>query len=93
VLDEHLDLVGASDAAQSMRDLRKEIPLKDEHIRGGIIDWVDANPNVVRYAETLNDDGFDITPQIWSFMQERQDELPDIEIPDKRTGLLGRLFG
>ena len=73
--------------------LRNEIPLEDEHIRGGIIDWVDANPSLVHYAETLNDDGFDVTPKVWSFMQKRQDELPEIEIPDKRTGLFSRFFG
>jgi len=93
VLDEHLDLVGASDAAQAMRDLRQEIPLKDEHIRCGIIDWVDVNPSLVRHAETLNDEGLDVALKVWSFMQEHQDKLPDIAIPDKRAGLLARLFG
>ncbi len=93
VLDQHLELVGASDAAQAMRNLRGEIPLEDEQIRPGIIDWVDANPSLIRRAETLNDDVFDVAPKIWSFMQEHKDELPDAEIPDKRTGLFRRLFG
>jgi hypothetical protein len=93
VMDEHLDRVGASGAAQAMRDLRKEIPLQDEHIKLGIIDWVDANPSLVRHAETLNDENLDVAPELWSFMQKRKEKLPHIEIPEKRTGLLGRLFG
>ena len=76
-----------------MRDLRKEVPLQDEHIQRGIVDWVDANPSLIQHANTLNDENLDVAPKIWSFMQGRQENLPHIEIPDKRTGLLGRLFG
>ncbi len=93
VLDEHLDVIGASDAAQAIRDLRKEIPLQDEDISRGIIDWVDANPSLVQHAKTLNDENLDVAPMVWNFMPERQEKLPDIEIPDKKTGLLGRFFG
>lgn len=92
VLAEHLDQVGASDAAHAMRNLREEIPLEDEQIRCGLIDWVDANPEIARHAETLTDGVDDLAPKVWSFMQERQDELPDPQIPDKREGLFARLF-
>ncbi|WP_223427576.1 hypothetical protein [Tateyamaria pelophila] len=93
VMDEHLDVIGASDAAQAMRDLRTEIPLQDEHIRRGIIDWVYANQNLVEHAKTLNEENLDVAPNVWTFMQKRKANLPNIEIPDKRTGLLARLFG
>jgi len=92
-LPRHLDRVGASDAAQAIRDLRKQIPLKDEHIKGGIIDWVDGNPDIVRHAAALNDDVDDVAPKLWHFMQQRQNELPDAEILDKREGFLAALFG
>ena len=92
VLDEHLAVIGASDAAQAIRDLRKEIPLQDEDIRRGIIDWVDANPSLVQHAKTLNDEDLDVASKVWNFMQKRREKLPDIEIPDKKTGLLGRFF-
>ncbi len=93
VLADHLEKVGATDAAMAMRDLREEIPLEDEQIRSGIIDWVDENPKFVSHAATLDDGIDDIAPEVWSFMQERQDKLPDPEIPDKRKGLFGALFG
>lgn len=93
VLPHHLDRVGASDAAQAVRDLRDEIPLEDEQIRNGIIDWVDANPDLTRHAATLDKRVSDIAPKLWSFMQQRQDELPDTEIPDKNAGLLASLVG
>ncbi len=92
VLPEHLDQVGASDAAQAMRDLREQIPLEDQQIRYGLIDWVDANPEIARHAGTLTDGVDDVAPKVWSFMQERQSELPDPKIPDKRAGLFARLF-
>ncbi|SLN35264.1 hypothetical protein [Roseisalinus antarcticus] len=92
VLAEHLDRVGASDAAQAMRDLREEIPLEDERIRNGLIDWVDANPGIARYAKTLNDGVDDIALKIWNFMQKCKDELPDPEIPAKRKGPFAWLF-
>ena len=93
VLADHLDYVGASDAAQAVRDLREEIPLDDNVIEHGIIDWVDSNPEIVRYAQKLNEEIDDIAPTVWNFMQERQDELPDPEIPEKKTGVFARLFG
>lgn len=93
VLAEHLDRIGASEAARAMRDMRDGIPLADEEIQGGIIDWVDMNSDVIRHAETLSKDIDDIAPQVWSFMQKRRDKLPDPEIPDKRPGRLAGLFG
>jgi hypothetical protein len=35
----------------------------------------------------------DVTQKVWSFMQDSQNELPDPEIPDKKTDLFSRLFG
>lgn len=92
VLPEHLDKVGASDAAQAMRDLREEIPLEDEQFRYGLVDWVDANPEIARHAKTLTAGVDDVAARVWSFMQECRGELPDPRIPDKRFGLFGRLF-
>lgn len=93
VLAQNLDLVGASDAAQAIRDLRRNISLEDEQIRRGIIDWIDVNPRLIKHAETLNDKVFDVAPKVWTFMQQRQSELPDAEIPDKPASLFARLFG
>ncbi len=53
---------------------------------------VDANPEISRHADTLTDGVADLAPTVWSFMQERQGELPDPQIPDKRVGLFARLF-
>ncbi|SDW74199.1 hypothetical protein SAMN04488238_103235 [Roseicitreum antarcticum] len=75
-----------------MRDLREQIPLEDEQIQFGLIDWVDANPDITRHAGTLADGVDDLAPKIWSYMQECQAELPDPRIPDKRQGLFARLF-
>lgn len=93
VLSEHLDRVGASDAAQAVRILRDEIPLKDEQFKYGLIDWVDSNPDLVRHAAALNGSLDDVAPKVWSFMQERQEELPDFPIPEKQQGLFAGLFG
>lgn len=93
VLSEHLDRIGASDAAQAMRDLRERIPLEDEHFKYGIIDWVESNPDFVKHAARLNDRIDDVAPKVWSFMQEHQKALPDFPIPEKRQGLFDGLFG
>ena len=93
VLSKHLDRIGASDAAQAMRDLRERIPLKDKHFKYGIIDWVDANPDLVKHASKLNDRIDDVAPKVWSFMQERYEELPNFPIPEKKRGLFAGLFG
>jgi len=92
VLALHLDRVGASDAAGAVRQLRGEIPLEDRQVRYGLIDWVDAHPDLVRQAERL-DAIEDIAAKVWRFMQDRQDDLPDPEIPDKSRGLFARMFG
>ncbi len=92
-LPRHLERVGASDAARAIRELRDKIPLQDERIKGGIIDWVDGNPDFVRHAFALNDGVDDVAPKVWIFMQQRQDKLPDVRIPDKSEGLLAALFG
>lgn len=92
VLPQHLERVGASDAAQAMRDLLGKIPLEDDQIEGGIIDWVDSNPDIARHAATLSDGIEDVTSKIWSFMQQRQDDLPDPEIPDRSAGILAALL-
>jgi hypothetical protein len=93
MLPEHLDSIGASDAAQAVRDLRENIPLEDEQIRYGLIDWVDTNPEIAKHAKALDDDFDDVAQKVWSFMQDSQKELPDPEIPDKKIGLFSRLFG
>lgn len=93
VLPDHLDLVGATDAAQAVRDLRKEIPLEDKVIQAGIIGWVDVNPKITSRAAALSDRIDDIAPAVWSFMQKQQGELPDLAIPEKRKGLFAMLFG
>ena len=93
VLADHLEQVGATDAAQVMRDLRERIPLRDEQIRHGLIDWVDSNPAFASYAKGLDAGVEDIGPTVWTFMQDRQDDLPDPEIPDKSRGLFARMFG
>ena len=67
VMADHLNVVGADDCAQTLRDLRNEIPLSDAQIRSGIIDWVDVNPQLVT---TFDGDVADIAPQIWNFMQK-----------------------
>jgi len=93
VLANHLEQVGASDAARAMRKLRGEIPLEDAQIAGGIIDWVDVNPTIASHAAALDEGVDDISSEVWSYMQERQSDFPDHEIPDKRKGLFGALFG
>ncbi len=93
VLADHLEQVGATDAAKAVRALRDKIPLEDEQIAGGIIDWVDVNPEIASHAATLNDGVDDIAPEVWSYMQDKQDDLPDREIPDRRRGFFGALFG
>ncbi len=88
----HLDRIGASDAAKATRNLLEEIPLPDEQIRHGLIDWVDAHPDIARHAAKADDEVDDIAPKIWNFMQQRQDDLPNPKIADKQKGLFGRLF-
>ncbi|MFO7805537.1 MAG: hypothetical protein R6V30_07680, partial [Paracoccaceae bacterium] len=57
------------------------------------IDPVDDAPESTTHATTLNDGVDDIAPEVWSYMQDKQDDLPDPEIPDKRKGFFGALFG
>ncbi|MEI4264168.1 hypothetical protein [Roseovarius sp. D0-M9] len=93
VMADHLEKVGATEAAQVTRNLREEIPLADAQIRSGIIDWIDVHPEITGNVVTLKRNIDDIAPKVWSFMQERQEDLPDPQIPDKRKGLFGALFG
>lgn len=93
VLADHLEYVGASDAAKAARNLRGAIPLDDQVIRNGIIDWIDANPEFIQHAQGLNDETNDVAVTVWSHMQERKDELPDPVIPEKERGFFSRMFG
>ncbi|WP_121096845.1 hypothetical protein [Roseinatronobacter ekhonensis] len=92
VLPRHLEKVGAAHAAQAMRDILEEIPLEDKQIEGGIIDWVDSNPDFARHAGALDERMEDVASKVWGFMQENQSDLPDYEIPDKRQGMLNTLL-
>ncbi len=92
VLADHLETVGAAESAQAVRDLREKLPLEDEQIQSGIIDWIDVNPDIAGEAAALKDDLEDIAPTVWNFMQERQDDLPDAIIPNKRPSLFAALF-
>jgi hypothetical protein len=92
VLATHLDRVGAHEAAEAMRELRGQIPYKDTQLGGSIIDWVDANPDFVSRARELDDKIDDIAPQVWAYMQNCSDDLPDAAIPSRRRGLFARLF-
>jgi len=93
VMADHLEKVGATEAAQVTRNLREEIPLADDQIRSGIIDWIDVHPEITGNVVTLKRNIDDIAPKVWSFMQERQEDLPDPQIPNKRKRLFGALFG
>lgn len=93
VLPKHLERVGAKDAANVMRDLRGMIPLEDDVIQNGIIDWIDENPTFISQAEELNDQVDDIGPTVWAYMQKRHGDLPDVEIPEKKKGFFSRFFG
>jgi hypothetical protein len=92
VLAAHLDLVGAHEAAAAVRELRGQIPYNDNQLGGGIIDWIDANPDFVDRARELDREINDITPQIWAYMQNCCDELPDAAIPPRQRGFFARLF-
>ena len=92
VLAAHLERVGAPEAAAAIRELRGQIPYSDNQLGGGIIDWMDAHRDFVDRARELDCEIEDITPQIWTYMQNCCDELPDTAIPPRRRGLFARLF-
>ncbi|SFP44186.1 hypothetical protein [Tranquillimonas alkanivorans] len=90
MLGDHLEEIGAHDAAAALRELRAEIPLSDDLIGRGLIDWVDSRPDIVREARELDSRLEDVAPLIWDYLRDCGDAVPDLPLHQPRRGLLAR---
>ena len=91
VLADHLETIGAVEAATAVRELTAELPLGERRLPGGFIDWVDTQPEFVAKARRLDTDLDDIDPVIWRFMKGTAADLPDLPLEAQRQGFLSRM--
>ncbi|MBV0913764.1 hypothetical protein [Anianabacter salinae] len=87
----HLEAVGASDAAAATQELVDAIPLDDDRIKAGLVDWIDTQTDVVRKARELGTGLEDIDRAIWEFMKDPTTEIPDLPISTRAQILLAKL--
>jgi len=93
VMVDHLEVVGAHEAASAFKELREEFPSFDEQNRGSLIDWIDAKPEIARKANELEDGLQDVEPVIIDFLRSRSDQLVEVPAVSGRFGFLSRWFG
>ena len=92
-LPDQLERIGATDAAVATRELLNAIPLEDEQIRGGLVDWMDTQPDIVNKARELEDALDDVDQAIWDFMKDAATDIPDLEIQTRTESVMSSVFG
>lgn len=88
-----LDRVGAAEAAQSFRALRRACPLSDRQLGPGLIDWLDTQYGFARTARRLETGLDDVGPDVWGYLRRRRHACAGISVPPERRNLWTRLFG
>ena len=92
-LPDQLARVGATDAAEATRALRDAIPLDDEQIRYGLMDWIDTHPDIYNKARELDDGLNEVDQTIWDFMKDAASDIPDLEIPTRMNSVVSSVAG
>ena len=92
-LPDQLERIGADDAAAATRELRNAIPLDDVQIRGGLVDWIDTQPDIVNKARELDDALNEVDQAIWDFMKNAATDIPDLEIQTRTESVVSSVFG
>lgn len=93
VMVDHLETVGAHQAADAFKELRAEFPSVDKQSRGSLIDLIDANPEIARKANELQDGLRDVEPIIIDFLRSCSDQLCEVPAVSDKRGFLARWFG
>lgn len=88
-----LDRVGATEAAERFRAVRRSCPLSDRQLGPGLIDWLDTQYGFARTARRLSKDLDDVGPDVWSYLRRKRGACAGIPVPPGRRGLWARLFG
>lgn len=91
VLPAHLRAIGATDAANAVSDLRRDIPLEDAVISCGLIDWLDTQPDLARSARRRTPDLDGLDDDIRRFLRRKGRALPDLPLPPEHRTLFGRM--
>lgn len=92
-LPDQLARIGATDAAEATRKLRNAIPLNDERIKYGLVDWIDTQPDICNKARELDEGLNEVDQTIWDFMKGDASDIPDLEIPTRINSILSSVAG
>jgi hypothetical protein len=92
-LPNQLAHIGAIEAAAATRELLNAIPLDNGQISGGLVDWIDTQPDIVKKARELDDCLNEVDQTIWDFMKGTTSEIPDLEIPTRTNSILASVAG
>ncbi|WP_146204919.1 hypothetical protein [Jannaschia seohaensis] len=92
-LPNQLARIGAADASIATKELRNAIPLDDGQIRGGVADWIDTQPDIVKKAHELDDGLHELDQTIWDFMKDPSTDIPDLEILTRTESLVSSVVG
>ncbi|WP_152463806.1 MULTISPECIES: hypothetical protein [unclassified Roseivivax] len=89
-----LRTIGAAQCAEAFASIRKAIPMSDNDIRGGLLDWIDTQPDLAKKALKWKDVDLDVSVQLWEYMNANIDLLPDVPIsaPSNRVGRIRKWF-
>ncbi len=93
VLPDQLARIGATDASEATRALRNAIPLDDEQIKYGLVDWIDTQTDVCNTARELDDGLNEVDQTIWDFMKDAASDIPDLEIPTRMNSVVSSVAG
>lgn len=90
-LPQHLEAIGASDAARAVSALLDEIPLEEARIKQGLVDWIDTEAEVAARADELGSELEEIDDIVWDFLKDRSSNIPDLEITSRAQDLVASL--
>ena len=90
-LPQHLETIGAKEAARAVAALREEIPLEDERIRQGLVDWIDTEADLAAHAQELGSELEEIDGIVWNFMRDASSDIPDLEITSRAQDVVSSL--
>ena len=92
-IDADLDRIGATEAAERVRALRRTCPLSDRQLGPGLIDWLDTQAGFARTARRLETGLDDVGPVVWRYLRRQRRACAGIALPPERRRLWARLFG
>lgn len=92
-LPAQLTRVGAPDSAGAVRELRNAISLNDDEIKGGLADWIETQPEVIKKAHELDAEIEEIDQTIWDFMRDPASDIPDLALTSRTGSVLSSIAG